>query len=101
MSITDTLSKSERLTARVTPEIKSLISEAAALRGQTITEFLVASAQSAAQTTLTDQRLIRLSGADQSRLMDLLIDPPAANSALKEAMADYQETKSFKQFRSQ
>ena len=37
--------KADRLEARVTPEQKQLIVRAAALRGSSVTEFIVASAQ--------------------------------------------------------
>ena len=46
--------KEERLEARVTPEQKKLIARAAALRGFSVTEFVVASAQQAASEAITD-----------------------------------------------
>ncbi|HKW56876.1 MAG TPA: DUF1778 domain-containing protein [Candidatus Acidoferrum sp.] len=51
--------KGERLEARVTPEQKRLITRAAALRGFTVTELVVASAQQAASEAIKDFELLR------------------------------------------
>jgi uncharacterized protein (DUF1778 family) len=46
--------KDERLETRVTPDQKRLIESAAALRGSTVTDFGVVSAQQAAADTIRD-----------------------------------------------
>ena len=48
--------KQERLEARVTPDQKRLIERAAELRGTTVTEFVVVSAQQAAAKQLEISR---------------------------------------------
>ena len=47
-----TSTKSERLVARATPEEKALIARAAALRGRSITDFMVDAAQRAARSVV-------------------------------------------------
>jgi len=44
--------KKERLEARITPEQKRLIARAAELRGTSVTDFVVVSAQQAAKDTI-------------------------------------------------
>ena len=52
--------KEERLEARLTPEQKNLITRAAALRGFSVTQFVVASAQQAASETIKNFELLTL-----------------------------------------
>jgi uncharacterized protein (DUF1778 family) len=52
--------KEERLEARITPTQKDLIERAAVLRGTSVTEFVVASAQEAATITIRDFDVLRL-----------------------------------------
>src|ERR1700730_7529668 len=52
--------KEERLEARITPAQKRLIERAAALRGTSVTEFVVASAQEAATSTIKDFEVLQL-----------------------------------------
>ena len=52
--------KEARLEARVTPEQKRLIARAAALRGFSVTEFVVASAQQAASNAIKEFELLTL-----------------------------------------
>src|SRR5258708_18897562 len=52
--------KVERLEARVTPAQKRLIERAASLRGTSVTEFVVASAQEGATTTIKDFDVLQL-----------------------------------------
>jgi uncharacterized protein (DUF1778 family) len=52
--------KEERLEARITPTQKDLIERAAALRGTSVTEFVVASAQEAATITIRHFDVLRL-----------------------------------------
>lgn len=83
--------KSERIATRVTPEQKALIAEAAAVRGRTLTEFMVESAQKDATRVLEESRVIRLSAEHQVRLAEALLNPPKPNDALKAAARAYDE----------
>ena len=81
--------KSERIATRVTPEQKTLIAEAAAMSGRSLTEFIVESAQRDARRVLEESRIIRLSAEHQARFADALLNPPAPNEALNAAARAY------------
>lgn len=83
--------KSERIAARVTPEQKTLIARAAKLRGRTLTEFMVESAQKEAEIAVNESLVIRLTIAQQTRLVESLANPPEPNKALKAAAKRYDE----------
>lgn len=87
-----TATKSERIATRVTPEQKTLIAEAAAVCGRTLTEFMVESAQRDATRVLEESRVIRLTAEHQARLAEALLNPPEPNDALKAAARAYDET---------
>ena len=81
--------KSERLVARATAEEKTLIAHAAALRGRTITDFMVDAAQSAARKVVAEETVIQLSADNQRRLAEALLNPTSANDELQSAFAEY------------
>lgn len=81
------IAASARLEARVTPALQELIKRAAELQGRSLTDFMVTALQAAAQRTIEESEVIRLSLADQQRFADALLTPPKANPALKRAMA--------------
>lgn len=78
---------SARLEARISADLHSLLKRAAELEGRTMTDFVVAAVQSAAQRAVEQAEVIRLSLADQERFAQALLAPPAANPALKKAFA--------------
>ena len=79
--------KLARLEARVTRNQKRLIERAARLRGTSVTNFLVHSAQEAAAETIRDFEVLSLSREDQKLFLDTLRNPPEPNEALKRAFA--------------
>lgn len=81
----------QRLEARVSAEKKQRIAQAAALRGQTITAFIVEAAEAAAEETLERHRVIRLSQAATIQFFEALDNPPGPNDRLRAAAADYNE----------
>lgn len=81
--------KSERIEARVEPDVRELIMDAADLEGCSVSEFLVASAKERAEKTLHRTRVIRLTEESQIRFAELILDPPQPNEAMKEAMTEY------------
>lgn len=78
-----------RLEARLPASAYALLKRAAALKGRSITDFVVSAAQDAAQRVIEDEGLIRLSTEDQVRFAQALIKPPAPNAALKRAMRQH------------
>ncbi len=81
--------KRERLEARITPEQKRLIERAADLRGTTVTEFVVMSAQAAAADTISEFEVLRLRDKAHEVFVDALLNPPAPNRAAKAAAQRY------------
>ena len=77
--------KTERIEARVDPDIRDLITEAADLEGCSISEFLVVSAKERAEKTLHRTRVFRLTEESQVRFAELVLDPPPPNQAMQEA----------------
>jgi uncharacterized protein (DUF1778 family) len=78
-------SVSERLEARVTTEQKRFFQHAAALKGVTLTDFLLGSLQEAALRTVEEHRVLKLSVADQRTFVEALMNPPSPNTALRKA----------------
>ena len=75
-----------RLEARVSPEQKALFERAAALQGQSLTDFLVQSALTAAEEVIRNRETITLTARDTAALVEALLDPPPPNEALRAAL---------------
>ena len=83
--------KAGRLEARVTPQQKQLIARAAALRGSSVTDFIVASAQKAAAETIKDFEILSLYGEARELFVNAVLHPPAPNEAARKAARRYRE----------
>ncbi len=83
--------KVERLEARVSPEQKALMQQAAALEGETLTQFVVSSAQRAAERSIQEHTTLRLTALESRRFVETLLSPPAPNAALRAAAAHYEQ----------
>ena len=64
-----------RLEARIDPDVHRLIKRAAALRGSTVTDFVVTAARLAAQQAVEEATLLHLSREDQRPLRGGPDDP--------------------------
>ncbi len=80
--------QTERLEARVTPEQKTFFQRAANLRGVTLKEFMIVSMREAAVRTIEEHEMV-LSANEQQTFVDILMNPPKPNDALRAATADY------------
>jgi uncharacterized protein (DUF1778 family) len=83
--------KEDRLEARITPAQKHLIARAAALRGTSITEFVVASAQEAATAAIKESELLSLRGEARDAFVKAILNPPSPNQALRKAARRYRQ----------
>jgi len=81
--------KSERIATRVTPSQKELIARAASLRGRSLTDFIIDSAQKEATNAIEEAHVIYLSQENQIKLAKALMNPPKPNDALKKAAKAY------------
>ncbi len=77
--------RTERLQARIAPEALAIVKRAAEMEGRSVSDFVVAAAQAAAQRSIEQTQIIRLSVEDQRRFAEALINPPEPNEALRRA----------------
>ncbi|MBI2778160.1 MAG: DUF1778 domain-containing protein [Chloroflexi bacterium] len=68
--------KSERLAVRISPEQRSLLSEASRTQETTITEFVLSAATRAAEDVLADRRRFVLAGSEWAAFLAVLDRPP-------------------------
>ncbi len=74
-----------RLEARVSTELHAMLKRAAELQGRTMTDFVVAAVQAAAQRAIEQSEVVRLSLADQECFAQALLSPPPPPPALERA----------------
>ncbi|MEZ5478744.1 MAG: DUF1778 domain-containing protein [Thiolinea sp.] len=86
------LSLSERINLRTTIEVKSLLSRAAALRGLSLSSFLLESGQRAAESLLKEQEHIILSAKDWEKFAEILDDETPPNGVLQAAARKFRES---------
>ena len=79
--------RTARLEARIAPEALAVVRRAAEIQGRSVSDFVVAAAQEAAQKTVSEIEVIRLSRAAQEEFVKLLTKPPTPKPALKRAFA--------------
>ena len=82
-------SSTERLEARVPSEQKSFFQRAAALRGVSLTDFMIESMQQAAVKAVEEHDLLKLTAAERQIFIDALLNPPDPNEALRSATKRY------------
>jgi len=82
--------KRDRLEARISPTQKQLFQRAAALRGQTLSDYVVSAVQKDAETTVREHDFMMLSERDSLILAEALLNPRGPNEALRAAFEDYE-----------
>ncbi len=80
---------SERITARVSAQIKQTLTEAANLSGATLNQFLVQAALEKAQHIIEKDTLIHLSKNDAEAFFHALETPSQPNTKLLDAVKHY------------
>jgi uncharacterized protein (DUF1778 family) len=83
--------RNARLEARVPSDQKALFQRAAALAGQTLSEFVIDSTQEAAAKIIQEHELIRLSREEQISFVTALLNPPEAGARLRQAIESYRQ----------
>ena len=76
-----------RLEARISTDLHAMLKRAAELQGRTMTDFVVAAVQYAAQRAVQQADVVRLSLADQACFAQALLSPPQPVPALERAFA--------------
>lgn len=77
--------RTARIDARIAPDVLAVVRRAAEIEGRSVSDFVVAAAQDAANKTIAEAHIIRLSVQDQKRFAELLFDPPALTPAMARA----------------
>lgn len=78
-------SERARVDFRPRADQKALFERAAALEGQTLSEFLIRSAERRARELIQEHETLRLRGEAAERFVSLLLSPPEPNARLREA----------------
>ena len=86
-----TEARTERLAARVPAAVKAQIHRAAELTGRSVSDFVIASAQAAAEETIRRYEVVQLTTNDSQLLADALLNPPEPNAHLRAAFDDYRQ----------
>jgi len=81
--------KIERIEARLNPEQKRRIEYAASLKGTSISDFLVSSADDAAVRAIEQHEVWTLTGRDREAFVKVLLHPPAPSARMKAAARRY------------
>lgn len=77
--------RSTRLEARISPDGLAAVKRAAEIQGRSVSDFVVAAAQEAAQKAIAETQIIRLSLDDQRSFASALASPPEPAPALRRA----------------
>jgi uncharacterized protein (DUF1778 family) len=83
--------KRERLEARVSAEQKALLQRAADLMGRSLSDFIVGSAQRAAEEVIREHTIVMLTAQDSRAFVEALLNPPDASERLRAAAARYKQ----------
>lgn len=79
----------DRFNARLTAEQKRLFEQAARLTGQSVSQFVMTSAQRIAEETIREHEVITLSARDSRAIMGALLRPQPAGPRLRRAAERY------------
>lgn len=78
--------RTARIEARIAPDALVVVKRAAELQGRSVSDFVVAAAQEAAQRTIEETQIIRLSVEDQRAFAEAILNPPLLTPAMERAV---------------
>ncbi len=84
-------SKAVRLEARLSYDQKELIQHAADLLGRSLTDFIIAASQEAANKVIHDYEILMLNANASAQFAKLLLNPAKPNAALRKAAKKYRQ----------
>lgn len=76
--------KEQRISLRVSPEVKREIEAAAGLSNMSLSDFMLSVSQQKAKQVIHDAETITLNNTSRDAFLDLLDNPPEPNQALKD-----------------
>ncbi len=81
--------RTARIEARIAPETLAVVKRAAEITGRSVSDFIVAAAQEAANRTIEETQIVRLSVEDQRAFAEAILNPPPPSSGLVHAANAY------------
>jgi uncharacterized protein (DUF1778 family) len=84
--------KAYRFDARLNEEQKVLIQKAADLEGRTLTDFVLQSAETAAQRTIEKRSMLILNARATAAFVDAILHPAQPGPVLRTAARHYKKT---------
>jgi len=84
--------KAHRFDARLSEDQKTLIQKAADLEGRTLTDFVLHSAEAAAERTIQERVMLILSARETETFVDAILNPPEPGRVLRRAIRRYKST---------
>ena len=81
--------KAYRFDARLNEEQKVLLQKAADLEGRTMTDFVLRSAEAAAERTLQDRSMVILSARETEAFVNAVLNPAEPGPILRTAAQQY------------
>jgi uncharacterized protein (DUF1778 family) len=82
-----TQARTARLEVRISADLHATLKRVAEIQGRTMSDFVIASMQEAAQRALVEAEVVRLSLDDQQRFAEAILSPPKPTAALRCAMS--------------
>lgn len=83
--------RTARIEARIAPEALLIVKRAAELQGRSVSDFVIAAAQEAANRAIEEAQIVRLAVADQRAFAQAIIDPPPPSPSLIRAAEAYRD----------
>jgi uncharacterized protein (DUF1778 family) len=77
--------RTARIEARIAPDALAIVKRAAEIQGRSVSDFVVAAAQEAAQRTIEKTEISRLSVEGQRAFAEAILNPPEPSAGLKKA----------------
>jgi uncharacterized protein (DUF1778 family) len=84
--------KGYRFDARLNREQKILLQKAADLQGRTMTDFVLHSAEAAAQHTIEERAMLILSARETETFVDAILNPCEPGPVLRAATSHYKKS---------
>lgn len=91
MSSVLTTSRPYRFDARLNERQKVLIQRAADIEGRSMTDFVLHSAEQAAERTIEQSSILTLTARDSAAFVDALLNPPKPGKVLCRAARHYEK----------
>jgi uncharacterized protein (DUF1778 family) len=77
--------RTARIEARIAPDALAIVRRAAEIQGRSVSDFVVAAAQEAAERTIEKTEIIRLSVEGQRAFAEAILNPPKPSAGLRKA----------------